>query len=169
MIPILDAFCAANKGSKWFLAGAGAEEGELTLTIWDDLQGSSVLVDESNELIHTGKQRKIPIITIDSLLEKGEIHIPQLCKLDIQGFELEALKGATKLFDRTEVFILEVSLFDFNVGTPSFYEVVRFMGDRDYMVYDFPGYAYRPLDSALGQVDMCFVKKNGILRKSHQW
>ena len=93
MKPYLDAFCQEFPHSRWFLAGAGATPGELTLTIWDDLAGSSFLPPESEELKKAGKQRRIPIITIDSLIEDGAIVMPQLVKLDIQGFELEALRG----------------------------------------------------------------------------
>ena len=33
MRPFLDCFCRETPGSNWFLAGAGASEGELTLTV----------------------------------------------------------------------------------------------------------------------------------------
>jgi hypothetical protein len=39
----------------------------------------------------------------------------------------------------------------------------------DYVVYDFAGFARRPLDGALGQCDICFVKRNGFLRVSNEW
>lgn len=163
MQPFLDAFCHEFPGSQWFFAGAGANPGELTLTIWEDLLGSSFLPAESTELQKANKQRRIPIMTIDSLIETGAIAIPQLVKLDIQGFELEALRGGEKLFESTEVFILEVSLFVFS-GHPIFHEAIAFMADRGYLVYDFAGFARRPYDGSLGQVDVCFVKKDSFLR-----
>jgi FkbM family methyltransferase len=58
-----------------------------------------------------GKQREIEISSIDDLLSESVIHNPELIKIDIQGYELEALKGAERTFGHTEVFILEVSLF----------------------------------------------------------
>jgi FkbM family methyltransferase len=165
----LDAFCEEFPGSHYFLAGAGSTPGELVLTIWDDLAGSSLLPPESQELRAGGKQRSVPIITIDSLLEKKLLPLPQLVKLDIQGFELEALKGGVKLFGNVEVFILEVSLLEFMAGQPLFAEVITFMKDREYLVYDFPGFLRRPYDGTLGQCDICFVKQDGFLRAKNFW
>ncbi len=162
-------FCKEHPGSRWFLAGAGAKPGVLTLTIWDDLAGSSFLPPESEKLKAAGKQRSVPIITIDSLIKNGAIAMPQLVKLDIQGFELEALRGGATLFGNVEVFILEVSLFRFMEGQPVFHEVVAFMADRGYWVYDFASFLRRPYNDALGQVDICFVQHDGFLRAENRW
>ena len=167
----LEKFCTEFKDSSYYLAGAGAKNNTLTLTIWDDLEGSSFLPAPNESLIGKGKQRQIEIITIDYLVYSKKIEIPELVKLDIQGFELEALKGAESTFGVTEVFILEVSLFPFNdvPGMPLISDVINFMLERDYVVYDFPGFLRRPLDGALSQCDICFVKKSGFLRKSNDW
>ena len=167
----LIAFTTQFKKSTFFLCGAGAVNDILTLTIWDDFAGSSLLPIEDEKLLNNGKQRKIEIVTIDDLIESNKIRIPELIKLDIQGFELEALKGATKTFGYTEVYILEVSLLPFSdgPGMPILSDVINFMLDYDYVVYDFAGFLRRPLDGALGQCDICFVKKDGFLRQSNDW
>jgi FkbM family methyltransferase len=167
----LDKFCSEFDNSIYFLAGAGAKKDILTLTIWDDLAGSSFLPKPNDNLKDIGKQREIEIIAIDDLLHSSKLNNPELIKLDIQGFELEALKGAEKTFGYTEVYLLEVSLFSFSdvPGVPILSDVINFMLERDYVAYDFPGFLRRPLDGALGQCDICFVKKNGFLRKSNDW
>jgi len=167
----LENFCQEFENSVYFLAGAGAKKDVLTFTIWDDLAGSSFLPKPDDELKNSGKQREIEIITIDDLINSLKVKLPELIKLDIQGFELEALKGAEKTFGYTEVYILEVSLFSFTdvQGMPILSDVINFMLERDYVVYDFAGFLRRPLDGALGQCDICFVKKNGFLRKSNDW
>lgn len=167
----LEIFCNEFENSIYFLAGAGAKKDILTLTIWDDLAGSSFLPQANDNLKNTGKQREVEILTIDDLLNSSKIKLPELIKLDIQGFELEALKGARKTFGNTEVYILEVSLFSFSdvPGMPILSDIINFMLEKDYVVYDFPGFLRRPLDGALGQCDICFVKKNGFLRNSNNW
>lgn len=164
----LKQFCEEFESSTYFLAGAGAEKDTLTLTVWDDLSGSSFTPKPDKELKEAGKQREVEVITIDDLIDAQVLRAPELIKLDIQGFELEALKGAKKTFGHTEVYILEVSLFPFG-GMPMFSDVINFMLERGYVAYDFPGFLRRPYDGALGQCDICFVKKDGFLRESNAW
>jgi hypothetical protein len=43
------------------------------------------------------------------------------------------------------------------------------MADRNYVAYEFLEFLRRPSDGALGQVDVCFVKRDGILRAHNRW
>jgi FkbM family methyltransferase len=167
----LKKFTEEYPNSLYFLQAVGAKNEIRTLTIWDDFDGSSLLPKEKNSLLEVGKQRKVKTFKIDTLIENKKITQPNIIKLDIQGFEIEALKGAEKTFGLTEVYILEVSLFSFSdlPNIPIFTDVINFMLNRDYVVYDFPGFLRRPLDGALGQCDICFVKKNSFLRSSNDW
>ncbi len=168
MLPHLKAFCAAHPSARFVAAGAGPAPGEAVQTIWDDLQGSSFLPPVNEEKLRAGRQRKSPVVTIDSIfLESGPL--PDLVKLDIQGFELEALKGASSLFGHTECFVLEVSLFRFMPAMPDFRDVVEFMHQRGYKVYDICGYLRRPLDGALGQLDVVFARASGRLCNDTRW
>jgi FkbM family methyltransferase len=151
-------------------AGAGRKQGELVQTIWEDFQGSSFLPTQDADLTKAGKQRKTPIITIDNLLAQDYPQfIPDLVKLDIQGFELEALSGAETLFGKTQLFILEASLFQFLPNQPIVREVISFMSDRGYELYDIPGRCRRPYDGALGQVDLAFAQAKGLFRQVASW
>jgi FkbM family methyltransferase len=168
--PRLDAFCERHPGSRCFLAAAGAAPGERILTaVAGDDAGSSLLPEPPPEMRRICVQRRVPVVTIDSLLEDGAMDMPDLVKLDVQGFELEALKGGRRLFGPVEAFILELSLYRFMPGMPLFHEVVAFLAERGYFVYDFGGSLRRPFDQALGQTDVCFARETGILRASDRW
>jgi FkbM family methyltransferase len=155
---------------RYVKAGVGREEGELIQTIWDDLAGSSFLPDPDIEKQKVGRQRKTKVTSIDSLLSGPHPDFyPDLVKLDIQGFELEALSGANTIFGKTEVFIVETSLFSFMPGMPITREVIFFMYQRGYELYDVTEYLRRPHDGALGQMDLAFVKSLGMFRRGSNW
>lgn len=161
--PFLDKFCAKAPGSKLFPAAAGAEIGELTLSISPDSIGSSFLTPE--HLKTAGKcveQRRVPVVTIDSLIQQHDVPIPDLVKLDVEGFELEVLTAATKCFGNTEVFILEVAFFPYLPELPLFDEIHDFMLHHGYVVYDVVGLKRRA--GILGRADIAFAKKDGMLR-----
>jgi len=166
----LTAFVKENPGCQYVNAGVGRAAGELVQTIWEDRLGSSFLPETDPVALGAGKQRKTRIITLDSVMETAPRNFsPDLVKLDIQGFELEALAGGPGLFGRTEVFVMEASLFEFLAGQPLVREVVMYMAERGYEIYDLPGKLRRPHDGALGQVDVAFVRANGPFRASKEW
>jgi FkbM family methyltransferase len=151
-------------------AGVGREEGELIQTISDDLAESSFLLESDSEQLKEGRHRKTKITTVDMLLSASYANLyPDLVKLDIQGFELEALSGAQTTFGKTKVFILETSLFQFLPRMPISREVISFMSDRGYELYDITEYLRRPYDGALGRVDLAFVKSRGMFRRESKW
>lgn len=102
----LDALCQEHPNVRRVECAAGPEKGEMPLNIIsEDLMGSSLLPMGSEAV-----RRMVKIETIDSLLNGT---LPDIVKLDVQGFEIEALKGAENLFGKTELFIVETSFFDF--------------------------------------------------------
>jgi FkbM family methyltransferase len=169
--PEMERFVAEHMGSNYFLCAAGSENAQKVITVWNDLYGSSLLPETNTEKLKSGKQREIAVRTIDDMIRDGQIPVPEIVKIDVQGYELEALRGATLLFGHTELFILEVSLISFDdvPGMPELKEVVDFMFEKGYVAYDFPGFLRRPLDGALGQCDIAFAKKEGSLRASNKW
>jgi hypothetical protein len=91
-------------------------------------------------------------------------------KLDVQGYELEVLKGGDKILPNTEAVILEVSLLDIHKNVPLLRDVVNFMYDYGFVAYDICSVsARRPLDRALWQTDLLFVKENSKFRQNKSY
>lgn len=167
MRPFLDQFVKTADGSGWFLGGAGASEGELEITLWEDLQGSSFLTPEVRNLVPDRQQRSVPVFTIDGLIKAGKMPLPDLVKIDVQGYELQVLEGCRDCLGTTEMFIIETSFLHPLGQRPSYYRVVELMESYGYQIFDLVDLKYRPGDGALWQADVCFVYKNGdLLRQS---
>ncbi len=152
--------------AQYELAAAGAEAGSIEINVHPDLSGSSIFkeIEESNV---NGIPRKVKMVTIDEVCGRRKLSGPFLIKIDTQGFELNVLEGAKKILAETEAIILEVSFFRFYQNGPQLYDVVKWMKDHDFVAYDLFGGQNRPLDGALAQIDVVFVKENSFLRRNH--
>lgn len=123
--------------------------------------GSSVLPEMTS---YDKEAIKLKMDTLDSRTENAGLGTPLLMKLDVQGFELEILKGGKKALGATEVVITEASLLPYNEGAPLFTDVVAFMHQEGFALYDFCGQNRRESDHALFQTDVVFVRRESSLR-----
>lgn len=144
--------------SRWVQAGAGARRGTLPIAVHPRLDSSS--------FVNTGR---VPVRPVEVVRLDDEIESAELVKVDVQGFEMEVLKGAPRLLERTEVWIIETSLHPFSPGRALTGDVISFMGTKGYVLGDIAGYLRRPSDGALAQVDVCFVRADGVLAPDPRW
>ena len=160
----LKAICTQYDAT-YVIAAAASQEGTTIINITPDLSGSSILDPKEPHL--ESQTREVPTVTIDSLVDELGLRGPFVLKVDAQSSELLVLRGASRTMEMSEVIVLEVTLFQFVKDGPQFFDIVAFLKGYGFVVYDIVGHTYRPLDHALGQVDVVFVKENGMFRSSH--
>jgi len=153
----------------YVLAAAGSEAKPMTINVHSaHLPGSSIY-KESMGAAADGYERTVDMITVDQVVAEKNLSEPFLIKVDVQGAELDVLDGCEKVLGGTEAVALEVSMFEFMKGAPQFYDVVVYMKDRGFVAYDIVPGLNRPLDNALAQVDIIFVRDDGIFRVDHSF
>lgn len=144
------------------------EVGQRTLLRHADLFGSSIMHQRADD-----DERVVSVrsSTLDIELSELDLHEKSvLLKTDCQGADLLVLKGAMQTLEHCEVVIVEASLFRFwGEHQADFYDIVDFMKKAGFALYDILDGLYRPLDSALGQVDLAFAKERGVLRAQPYW
>ena len=153
----------------YICAAAGARKGQISFyKHLYHLSGSS-LYQETMGVEADGIEITVPMIRLDDIIKEKSLNGPYLLKVDAQGAELDVVEGFTKSLPHTEAIVLEVSMFEFMKGAPQFYDVIDYMKHKNFVPYDIILGWNRPLDDALGQVDIIFVKENGFLRENHSY
>jgi FkbM family methyltransferase len=165
--PLLNTLIDAMPAAQCIMAAASAHQGEVVFNVHPDLVGSSLFREVEKDTRVNGVTRTVQAITIDNLVKETGVTGPFLLKVDVQGAELDVLRGAERMLADTEYILLEVSLFNFFHDGPDFHDVVMYMKSRGFVANDISGLQYRPLDNALSQVDIAFVKERGLFRQRH--
>ena len=161
--PFLKALCDNRPNLNYSIALLGATEGEAVH--FEENETASYVKAH----LHFEKDNRITE-ALDLLLEKNNFPLPDFLKLDVQGYELEILKGGQKALVNAQFCLLEVSLLDVQPGgVPLLKDVINFMDAYDYCAYDISQFIRRPYDKALWQIDMLFVKKDSRFIADKRW
>jgi FkbM family methyltransferase len=155
--------------AEWIKAAACETSGEIAINVHTyRLESSSILSENDNK--HSmgvdGESRSVRSTALDDLIDK-KIKPPILMKIDVQGAELNVLKGASKLLEETDYLLLELQLFDFFMEGSDFYEIIDYLYGYGFTLYDICGGYTRPYDGALASIDAAFVKEKGPFRIEH--
>ena len=105
------------------------------------------------------KQRKVPIRTLDSMLENGEIAAPDIIKMDIQGGELNALKGGNRALQTAQALLLETWVIRaYGEETPLLSELMAYLDPLGFRIFDI-GHRFRTDEGILYGADVCFIRE----------
>lgn len=169
MQPYLDAFCRKHRNCQWIQAGCGDRVGKQVFTVVPDTVSSSFAITPEHARRHGWERREVPVVTVDHLVAEGKCGIPDILKVDAEGYESQILRGAESVLGKVELIFLEADFFrDEDYGS-SLYSLLKQMDDYGYRLYDFTWFGKRPLDGAIGLAEVAFARYRGILRESHGW
>lgn len=138
-----------NDKVKWIIAGAGDKAGSLPFHI-NPFDGSSSFVNGGSIIV--------PVTTLNEVAKP----IPELVKIDAEGFDLKVMAGASDLIGKTEIFLLEALFY------PDGYEntlprVIEAMNDYGYRLLDVTDLNRTPRDGILWTCEVAFLLKKSRL------
>lgn len=154
---------AAHPNIKSWCGALGSQESILQLYTHGDQ--SSFLKSTT----WPGKLKTIEVRMLDSFLDTGIIQPPEFIKVDTQGFELEVLKGAKKCLNSVQLLLLEVSYRYLYEKMPLAHEIIAFIANFGFRIYDICSYVQRPCDGLLVQSDILFAKNGSLLFQHEEW
>lgn len=165
-VPDLEQIVAKYRG-EYHTCALTDEPGPAAILKTKHLHGSTLMhrIQGDDERLQSVENK-----TLDGLLGERDLDGPVLLKTDCQGGDLNVLKGGADVLRRCELVIVEVSLFRFwGDHHPDPLDILSFMDAHGFVMYDFLDGLFRPSDNALGQIDIAFVKRDGLFRRSRAW
>jgi FkbM family methyltransferase len=82
---------------------------------------------EADQYFGKNTERKVITSKLDTLVKQFNFPLPDLIKMDVQGAELDVLRGATETLKSCSDVILELQKVEYNKGAPLCKEVIDYM------------------------------------------
>jgi len=140
--------------------GIGAATGEMTMKVASFLDSSSFLAMTQAQIrefkVHPAGTTTVRVERLDEYVTKKSLPQPDLLKLDVQGYELETLRGAEESLASASAVISEVSFIELYKGQCLFGDLVAFLASRGFHVRALG--AKSRLGVRLVQTDVLFEK-----------
>jgi FkbM family methyltransferase len=140
----------------------GGENSESVINVSSFSDSSSLLPATALEYETYGiKKAGEEIVTVkrmDDLIDAGTLPVPEVIKMDVQGYELKVLKGAGKYLSEVKYIIAEVAFKEYYHNQPLFVDIANYL-----LTYNFDVYAFgqnTPTGLPLGQIDVLFKRRS---------
>lgn len=154
---------SGNKNIRPINKGLGKEAGQFTIHLSKRITSSSLLdmkKNISNEFFSDNIQQVGTEMITVSTLDK---EIPSdknisILKMDVQGYELEILKGGTESLKHTSVILVEMQNHDLYSNAPMYYDIDLFLRQHGFELRDMIPSIRQ--DRKLYEWDAIYVNKN---------
>jgi FkbM family methyltransferase len=155
---------AAKVGAGYEIAALSCMEGETVLRL--DPGFYNTHIDDLQPATAYKASRRVPVTTLNRVVERRELEPPFVIKLDVQGGELDVLRGGVRALEDAIVVTCEIQIF---AERDSVVELLAFMQGNGWTLYDLTDLAYFPSDATLYQCYATFIPRSMDFRKSSVW
>jgi hypothetical protein len=136
-------------------------EGEMTMDIDPSFYNTHVHgIQPKNAYKET---RKVPVHTLDTVCVEHGLGPSYALKLDVQGAEIDVLRGATKTLKNSVAVVAECRIFG---GQDSLVDLLNFMQSRHFVLYDITDQSYYPSDHTFFECYATFIPERLDFRNS---
>src|SRR5262249_9778844 len=146
---------------RWVNAGASNEPGVLPLYVSAKDQSSSFL---DYDRIKDASVRKIevPIRTLNEIRSSLSLPVPEMLKIDAEGFDLRVLQGASDFLGVTEMVLAEAAIakLDFENSARN---LINAMDNWGYRLLEITALHRSPAEDVLWLCELAFLLKSSQL------
>ncbi len=104
--------------------------------------------------------QKISLRTLDSFFDEIKPTKKTLLKIDVQGFEMEVLKGADKILDLVDVVIVETSFKELYKDQPLFPDIYNYLMKKQFIYNGNFEQIHSASNGEVLQADAIFIRKS---------
>ncbi len=146
---------------RWVNAGVSDRAEVLTFNVNRSDQSSTFL--QVPRTVDAAVRRvEVPVKTLNEIVASSGLPVPNMVKIDAEGFDLKALCGASELFGKTDIFLAEVT-----VGQRDFENtavaVMQKMADAGYRFVDVTDLNRSPKFGVLWLCEFAFLSETSSL------
>ncbi|MGQ0532389.1 MAG: FkbM family methyltransferase [Caulobacteraceae bacterium] len=142
--------------------GLSDADGERSLGVTDDLWGSSFAYKGASSQV-------VQVRTLDSMHAEGVIPKANFVKIDVQGWERRVIAGGNTTLAHCDFVLMECTFYPFCAEMQRLDETIAFMADAGFSPYEFVDFLRRPVDDAMGQCDILFIRRDHEFMRNTRW
>jgi FkbM family methyltransferase len=118
-------------------AAVGSTSGRVKMNVAATDHSSSVLEITTRQAqtfpgTHKVTEEEVDVVRLDDVFSPGALRPPVLLKIDVQGYELEVLRGAERLLAEVDFALIEASFAEFYRNQPLFDDIVSHLRARGF-------------------------------------
>jgi FkbM family methyltransferase len=126
----------------------------------NDNTGNSLYIEQSQAYSEQNSTMiNVTCDTLSSILEENKIEHIDFIKIDVQGSEKDVINGGLDMVKTAKVVLLELQLVEYNKGAPMISEMIEYMDQIRFQLFDIIKLHYTP-NHVLLQVDALFGRKD---------
>lgn len=152
-----------HANANMYAVAIGESDGEIDIHMSADPSGSTTLPIGK---IANFTSVSVPIRSIDSIVKSRMCPPPDFIKIDIQGGEMAALRGAANTLPSVQFLLLETWVQrGYGKSTPLLHELIPFLAAQNFVPYEFSD-VYRGSNGESVAIDVVFINKRKYKYKS---
>jgi FkbM family methyltransferase len=147
----------------WINVGAGDEPGSLPFCVRARDDSSTFVVPKAVTEISDTKTITVPVLTLNQIAASSKAPLPDLVKIDAEGFDLKVLAGASELFGKTDIFLVEAIIREDGGFKNSVSEVIARMARAGYGPIDITNLNRSPKHGIVWLCELAFLRNGSPL------
>jgi FkbM family methyltransferase len=154
---------SSYKSIKLYQMAIGVDQGSVDMHVSNRDDSSSLLkIGDLQAKMYPGTEEvsklEIDVAPLDTILSPDEITGPALLKIDVQGYELEVLRGAKHLLTQFDAIYCECSFLELYEGQALVSDVLKLLHDHHFSLNGIFNVSYSNSGSCI-QADFLFKKR----------